>query len=723
MNDVELKSEAGFTAAGPAAAAAQALVQDTESAMDIMRNAVACRYGTQPWRLGDLEDKKMAKDIRMDILANAKIEAKAQNMRRENSDKIKIQQQLPVEIACEMVRVTGDVAVLVADEAKEDSKGTLAYYNRTGGMAGVWAVSGNRRLMRLMDNLDVQMAQRQYAESQLLAVLDEIAENDRNTLVAMKNGVVDISEPGSPVFTPYLTDDGEPDPGYEDLYGRDAHLFNKNEANWDPGAKDVTLYCGDGTPWSVEEHLELVFAGNQDAIKVWWQSCNFALRGMPGGRTLWYVDDSENGQGGGAKSTTAQMVANLIGRKAVLSISMDRMQQRFGLANLVGKRLLIGNETNAGERPLEGTDVIKMIARGEPIQVERKNENEFEYRPHCMVIQCMNTRTPKIKAKDAAFYRKVVILDFPATLTKSVQHDEIKDKLIYEQDVIDYIARKALELGPIADYDPDAIKALRRGVDEIRTASSTVFQFMQEYQDLTNDRIPVEVLYDCYKTWCRRNGFGGTNITNFESDLRSWTGMSGEWIFRNYKSSNGESAQRIPKRFYPERVVAECGSADIREDQNLANTIINRGAGLLNEGTRTKQYRKWLERADDGRTDEDAAEYDIRRYTEFRIAFCHYYGWMIQRGETALPDPALWIRLGQPMPYYGRRDDAGRLDYTNYDVIGFRSEIANFDYGGSLYGYIRDPRYVPVRVDEAGARDILDRIRGIRPDSKDSMTA
>ena len=702
MNDIELRDEAGFmgtqgTAGTGAAAGAGVAAQGgcpqqivAPNALDVIREAMADEYAIRRWRLGDLEDRDTAQEIRTNILAVARMKAQQQNVNRTAAnDPIKIPPHLPVEIACEMIRLTGDVAVLVVEK---DEPGTLAYYDRTGDMAGVWTVSSARRRRRLLGNLDVPMVQRQYAEPELLAILDEIMENQDDDLVPMKNGVVDISEPGRPEFTPYLTDEGDPNPDYEDLYGREACLMHKNAANWDPSARNVVLYCNDGTPWSVDDHLDMVLAGSESAIKVWWQSCNFVLRGMPGGRTMWYMDDSENGQGGGAKSTTAMMVAALVGGKAVLEINMDDMQKQFGLARMVGKRLLIGHETNAGTKGIEGTDVIKRIARSETVTVEKKHQDGFAYKPRAMAIQCMNTRTPKIKEKDEAFYRKVVILDFPATLTKGVQHDEIHDKLIYDQRVIDYIAYRALSMGPIDQYDPAAVAMLRKGVDEIRTASSTVFQFMQEFQDLANPKIPTDVLYDCYKGWCSVNGFGGTNVTNFESDLRNWTGMNGKWVFRHYRSEDGKSAQRIPRGFLPEEVVAQYGSARIRDAQARMSQTVENGGGRLSADVMGKQYRKWLERVDPAEAMQDAAKRDLQRYTEFRIAYSYAYAKPIQEGKAALPSPEEWCALGQPMPYYGPIDGSKPLDHTNYGLRGFRATIGGIDYGTGLYRHVNIPQ-------------------------------
>lgn len=702
MSNTELRDEAGFMGtqdtqgtAGAVTGAMGGYPQQiaSPSALDYIREAMADQYAVRKWRLGDLEDRYTARDIRTNILAIARINAQKHNTARSaGSDPIKIPQQLPVEIACEMMQKTGDVAVLVAEK---DKAGTLVYYDRTGDHAGVWKASPSKRLMKILGSLDVQMPQRQYAEPELLANLDEIFESQDNKLVPMKNGVVDISEPGRPEFTPYLTDTGEPNPYYEDLYGREAHFMHKNAANWDPSATNIVLYCHDGTPWSVDDHLDMVLAGSEAATKVWWQSCNFVLRGMSGGRTMWYVDSSENGQGGGAKSTTALMIGALVGEAAVLNINMDDMQKQFGLANLVGKRLLIGNETNAGTKGIEGTDVIKKIARSETVTVERKHKDGFEYKPRALAIQCMNTRTPKIKEKDVAFYRKVVILDFPATLTGGVQHDEIHDTFVYDQRVIDYIAYRALTMGPIDQYDPEAVAILRKGVDEIRTATSTVFQFMQEFQNLANNKIPVEIVYDCYKGWCTVNGFGGTNITNFESDLRNWTGMNGKWVFRHYRSEDGKSAQRIPRGFLPEEVVAQFGSSRIRDAQARMSQTVEGGGGRLSADIMKRQYRKWLERVDPAESAQDAARRDLQRYTEFRIAYCHMYAKLIQEGKAALPSPEDWCALGQPMPYYGQIDTSKPLDHTNYGLRGFRAVIGGTDYGTRLYARVGIPeRYL-----------------------------
>ncbi len=707
MNDFELRDEANFEndpvtvaamaaaarANGPAGTGASAgplgsSVPTPQSETDALRQAVAEQYGKKPWSLVDLEDKKEAADIRRGVISTANTIADIKNAMCTRDDmKIKIPQKIPVEIACEMIRVTGDVSALVASE---DSAGTLVYYNCTGSKAGIWSAdvaSGGKRLIWLMDNLDVPMNQRQHAERELLAIVDERMANESTTQIPMANGVLDISVPNG-FFTPYLTDEGHENPDYADLYGKDANFTHKNAANWNPHATDITLYCKDGMPWNVEDHLKTVLDGNKDAIKVWWQSCNFALRGMSGGRTMWYMDDSERGQGGGAKSTTAMMVGAAVGQNAVLDINMDKMQRQFGLAQLVGKRLLIGNETNAGTKGIDGTDVIKLIARGEPVTVERKHVDGFTYKPRCMVIQCLNTKAPKIKEKEAAFYRKIVPLYFPATLTDGVQHDEIHDEFITDQRVIDYIAFKALSLGPIDQYDPEAVNQLRKNINDIRAASSTVFQFFDEFAaTFANSRIPLKILYACYNNWCKENRYNGVNFTNFESDTCNWTGMDGGWKVKNYKSSEGECAHRVSASFLPEEIIAQYGPDDLQEHRYVSNPSLREGTGMLSRKARNAQHRKWLVRVVKTEAEAVATVNDLQRYAEFRTAFVYAYGRNPQAGELTIPDPALWCKLGQPMPYYSIQKRSDPITYENFDLRGFRATTAGTDHD---YGMVLD---------------------------------
>ena len=92
------------------------------------------------------------------------------------------------------------------------------------------------------------------------------------------------------------------------------------------------------------------------------------------------MDSSENGGGGGAKSTTAAMIGALIGPKYTANLNVDKLQERFGLAGIIGKTLIIGNESNAGTKAVENAATIKALMRNEPVLVERKGQDVLEYR-------------------------------------------------------------------------------------------------------------------------------------------------------------------------------------------------------------------------------------------------------------------------------------------------------------------------------------------------------
>lgn len=647
-------------AQSPAVQAAKARTCDVNSYWD---KAVVAFGSTVD--MDGLLDPEKAAVAKACIIDDAHTRAEMDDQLRK--DKLaKYFKRLDAYAASQLMLHTGDVGVI---EPEEGGARLLAIRHHTGPYAGIWTIDTQGlgyHVKQAAINLGVDVKQIS-AVAETLMIMSPVIKVDKDpNLVPMCNGVLDLRTKD---FTPYTMADGAENPDYVAKYGSRVITY-KNAAEWDPQAADDVLTGPDGLTWSVEQHMQDVLGDNPAAINIWWQAANFALRGMSGGRSIWMMDHSENGAGGGAKSTTAGMIAAAVGQSGVCALDLDHLQGQFGLASLIGKRMIVGNESNAGAKQLENAAVIKSMMRGEPVQVDRKHKDIVMYTFRGLMIQCFNCAAPKISDKTGSFYRKIVAMPFSRRLGGATERRYIADDFIYRQSVINYIARKALELGPISRYNEDDLAALDANIITMRAAGSTVFGYMQEVAPtIAGDMIPLPALYACYGQWCKINGYNGCNSSNFESDLIQWIATRDDWQM----SPAGAKPRRLPSDAPSEQMLADYGTLDWRQSKDPYNHDMYSGAGDWDRAALRKTARKWIERTPNSTQQAaDARNMQLSRYREFCQAMT--WEWVMRAGRTAdetrqaVPDFDTWISMGQPVPrYLGDTPDTMCVDsYVSY---------------------------------------------------------
>ena len=639
-----------------------------------------------------LADKETATEVRRAVIANVATSVDLDNAVRQKGHTIAVPQSLDLHAVGEIMMRTGDIATT---ETVSGGGRIIIIRHHTGPMAGTWEMDADPKhhnLRRVADMLGLKPQFKTMLADHIMDIAPTVQVDTDHDIVPMANGILDLRTND---FTPYTRDNGEENQDYVSKYGQRV-IVRKAAAAWDDNAQDTTLIGPDGLGWSVEQHLRDVLGGNDAAVTIFWQACNFALRGISGGRTLWFMDSSENGGGGGAKSTTAAMIGALIGPKYTANLNVDKLQERFGLAGIIGKTLIIGNESNAGTKAVENAATIKALMRNEPVLVERKGQDVLEYRFDGLMIQCFNCTAPRFSDKTGSFYRKICAIPFGARLGGKTERRYIADDFISRPEVIAYIARKALDLGAIERYDESALAALDGQIVAMRAAGSTVYAYCEEYMHtLAGEMIPVAAFYAAYGRWCRANGYNGCSASSFEADLQQW--MASNSGYELVSCGRGEPPKRMPSSAPPEQFLAEWGTEEWRRDIDIRKTSLDEGAGAWSLSKLRTPQRKWIHNLTVGRKDAADMPYttQVRKYRDFVCQYMAYmateyakYGTPIDPGK--IPSMDRWIELGRPVARY---IDAP-LEPSGYQIAGWQSYDLQRQYNIRLEngyeGYVRE---------------------------------
>ena len=638
-----------------------------------------------------LADKETATEVRRAVLANVATTVDLDNANRTKGHTIKVPQTLDLHAIGEIMVRTGDIATT---ETVTGGGRIIIIRHHTGPMAGIWEMDtdpSHHDLRRVADMLGINPNMKKLLADHIMDIAPKVNIDEDHNIVPLANGILDLRTND---FTAYTQDNGEENQDYVSKYGQRV-IVRKAAAAWDDNAQDTTLIGPDGLGWSVEQHLRDVLGGNDAAVTIFWQACNFALRGISGGRTLWFMDSSENGGGGGAKSTTAAMIGALIGPRYTANLSVDKLQERFGLESIIGKSLIIGNESNAGSKSIDNAATIKALMRGEPVSIDRKHQTMVEYKFAGLMIQCFNCAAPRFSDKTGSFYRKICAIPFGARLGGATERRYIADDFISRPEVIAYIARKALSQGAIERYDESALAALDGQIVAMRAAGSTVYAYCEEYMPtLAGEMIPVAAFYAAYVRWCRANGYNGCSASSFESDLQQWIAQNKgyEYVARG----RGETPKRMPSVAPPEQFLAEWGTEEWRREQDLRKTAMDEGAGAWNLSKLRTPQRKWISKMS-GRKDVDDMPYttQVRKYRDF---CCQYLAYMAAEyvrcgtpiDEGKIPSMERWVELGRPVARYL---DAP-LEPSGYQIAGWQSYELQRQYNIRLEngyeGYVRE---------------------------------
>lgn len=215
------------------------------------------------------------------------------------------------------------------------------------------------------------------------------------------------------------------------------------------------------------------------------------------------------------KSTFLSLINKILGSENISTLDLKELGERFKTAELFGKLANVGDDID--DDFITSTAIFKKLVSGNPVNVERKGANPFDFENYAKLIFSAN-EIPKMKDKSGAVLDRLIIVPFNATFDKNDDDYDpfIKDKLSTD-DALEYLAL----LG---------VKALKRILkNQEFTHSSKVEEELKEYQESIdnityylnytdiNDFIDEEITdcYDEYKLFCLNNSFIASDVREF----------------------------------------------------------------------------------------------------------------------------------------------------------------------------------------------------------------
>ena len=212
------------------------------------------------------------------------------------------------------------------------------------------------------------------------------------------------------------------------------------------------------------------------------------------------------GEGSNGKSLVLHVLEALIGKDHVANVSpQDLENNRFAVSQLFGK--LVNIYPDLPSFALQSTGKLKALISGDSLTIEEKFKKPFSFRNRAKFFFSANV-LPKVSDNTRAFYRRIVIINFPKTFDESTADPTLPEKLTNEK-----------ELSGILNWSLEGLKRLmqngfrfsyNKSVEEIEElytrASDPVKAFLEEETvEDPNAWIVKQDLYQAYVDYVKKH--------------------------------------------------------------------------------------------------------------------------------------------------------------------------------------------------------------------------
>ena len=323
--------------------------------------------------------------------------------------------------------------------------------------------------------------------------IDEMPTKKLN-LIAFSNGIYDINE--------------------NKLLDFDPNIIITNKIPWD--------YNPNAYSELVDGVLDRLSCGDKDIRRCLEEiagACFYRSATIGGGKCAVLLGNKANG-----KSTYLHMLESMIGDSNYTSLDIAELKRRFNTVMLFGKLANFGDDISSDY--IADTSVIKKMATGESVKVEKKGQDPFIFTPYATHIFSANDM-PRMKDPTGAVQRRLLIIPLNGTFTKdSPGYDpNIKDKLS-QPECMEYFIQCALD--GLADllknksfHTPEQVQ---QELAEYEVQNNPVLSFIQEVgkKEIINE--PTDDVFRRYQVFCNDNGFKASSKITFSKSINSHLG-------------------------------------------------------------------------------------------------------------------------------------------------------------------------------------------------------
>jgi len=267
------------------------------------------------------------------------------------------------------------------------------------------------------------------------------------------------------------------------------------------------------------QFLREVFNGNEALIRFVQKALGYTLTGSTREHVLFIL----HGTGANGKSVFLETASNVLGdyaQSARAEMLMNSGRRSGGPseaeAALHGARMVTTNETSAGGRLDEAT--VKRLTGGDTVRARKLYQQEFEFEPTHKIWFATNHK-PEIRGTDHAIWRRIRLIPFRRTFSRSEQDETLSEKLRDEAPgILAWMIEGCKRWQQEGLKPPEVVQQATRSY---RSEMDVLGTFLEECTVRNvNASAQATKLYEAYREWCDRTGERRETQTKFGMAMR-----------------------------------------------------------------------------------------------------------------------------------------------------------------------------------------------------------
>ena len=212
------------------------------------------------------------------------------------------------------------------------------------------------------------------------------------------------------------------------------------------------------------------------------------------------------GSGNTGKTQIRELTMNLLGEEHCVSIDIKKINDRFGSAQLYGKRLAGSGDMSTID--IDEMNIIKNLTGGDKLNAENKGKDGFSYR-YDGFLWFNTNELPHFRGdRGVHVYKRFAIIRCNNVVPEEKRDPKLLDKMMSEKDVIASVAidmfKKAVDRG----YEFSESLEMMNGVKDYQIENNSLLLFVNEccfLNVMPDEKVRRAEFNEVYKRWCAAN--------------------------------------------------------------------------------------------------------------------------------------------------------------------------------------------------------------------------
>ena len=236
------------------------------------------------------------------------------------------------------------------------------------------------------------------------------------------------------------------------------------------------------------------------------------------------------GEGSNGKSTYIRMLQALLGKRNISSLDLSMVGKQFHTGQLAGKLANLGDDISNEFQRGDVLMVFKKVVDGDRIYTDVKGTEGYEFEPYATLVFSAN-EFPRLADYSDGMMRRLFPIEFNATFKRGdPDYNPRTAALVTSEEACEYMCTLGIQglLQVIAHngFTPNA--ASEKRTVTILNDNNTVDAWVDEigYTSDDVDGAVVQAIYDGYKNWCLDGNLQPVSRTKFTRLMNKKLGIT-----------------------------------------------------------------------------------------------------------------------------------------------------------------------------------------------------